>query len=138
MKLRRLKFYLGIIVIFFAVAATADAGVNMDLQKQLTLEDAPIDVVATPDGKYLFVLTDRGNVAVFDEKGIFQNKIHLGNEVDQLEMGPKGGRLYVTSRSGKTIRIISLDFFEEINTKGAPYKGPANAPVTIAVFSDFQ
>ena len=138
MKLSRLQLCLGIIGICFALAATADAGVNMDFQKELKLEDAPVDVVATVDGKYLFVLTDRGDVAVFDEKGVLQKKVHVGNKVDQIKMGPKGNRLFVTSHSGKTIRIISLDFFEEINIKGAPYKGSANAPVVIALFSDFQ
>ncbi len=126
------------ITLFFATATASFAGVNMDLEHKLVLEDAPIDVVATPDGKYMFVLTSRGNITVFDQNGVVQNKIQAGDGADQIRMDPKGDRLFVTNRTEKTVRVISLDFFVEIDTAGAPYKGPENAPVVLAVFSDFQ
>ena len=126
------------IALFFTTATTPFAGVNMDLQHKLTLEDPPLDVVATPDGKYMFVLTSKGNISVFNQDGVLQNKIHVGDGVDQIRMDPKGNRLFVSSRTEKSVRIISLDFFVEIKTADAPYKGPDNAPVVLAVFSDFQ
>jgi len=112
--------------------------VNMDLQHKLTMDNPPLDVVTTPDGKYTFVLTNKGNISVFNQDGVLQNKVHVGDQVDQIKMDPLGNRLFITSRSEKTIRILSLDFFVEINTAEAPFKGPRNAPVVLAVFSDFQ
>ena len=139
MKLNHLKFlFLSIIVVFFATATTPFAGVNMDLQHKLTMDNPPLDVVATPDGKYIFVLTDKGNISVFNQDGVLQNKVHVGDQVDQIKMDPQGLRLFITSRTEKTIRVLTLDFFVEINTAGAPFKGPRNAPVVLAVFSDFQ
>jgi DNA-binding beta-propeller fold protein YncE len=123
---------------FIAAVSTPFAGVNMDIQHKLTLDNPPLDVVASPDGKFIFVLTDTGDISVFDRKGILQNKIHVGDEVDQIKMGPQGNRLFVTSRSKKAIQIIDLDFFVEIDTADSPTKGPRNAPVVLAVFSDFQ
>ena len=137
MKRNHLKLLFAI-SLFFATGATSFAGVNLDLQHKLILEDPPIDVVATPDGKYMFVLTNKGNISVFDQEAVLQNKIHVGDGVDQIRMDPKGDRLFVSSRTGKSVRIIALDFFVEIKTADAPYKGPHNAPVVLAVFSDFQ
>ena len=130
--------FLFIGIMLFATVSTPFAGVNMDLQHKLTMDNPPLDVVATPDGKYIFVLTNKGNISVFDQNGVLQNKIHVRDQVDQIKMDPQGNRLFITSRSEKTIQIISLDFFVEINTADAPFKGPRNAPVVLAVFSDFQ
>ena len=139
MKSNRLKLlFLFTTILFFATATTLLAGVNMDLQHKLTMDNPPLDVVATPDGKYIFVLTDKGNISVFDQNGVLQNKIQVGGQVDQIKMDPQGRRLFVTSRSEKTLQILALDFFVEINTADAPFKGPRNAPVVLAVFSDFQ
>lgn len=139
MKPSHLKLlFLFTIALFFAPAVTSFAGVNMDLQHKLTMDNPPLDVVATPDGKYIFVLTDKGNISVFDQNGVLQNEIHVGDQVDQIKMDPQGRRLFVTSRSEKTVRILALDFFVEIDTADSPTKGPRNAPVVLAVFSDFQ
>ena len=139
MKSNHLKLlFLCITIMLFSTVSTPFAGVNMDLQHKLTMDNPPLDVVATPDGKYIFVLTDKGNISVFDQNGVLQNKFHVGDQVDQIKMDPQGNRLFITSRSEKTIRILALDFFVEINTADAPFKGPRNAPVVFAVFSDFQ
>jgi hypothetical protein len=34
--------------------------------------------------------------------------------------------------------ILVLDFIQNIDVSDSPFKGPADAAVTIAVFSDFQ
>ena len=139
MKLNHLKLlFLFTTILFFATATTPFAGVNIDLQHKLTMDNPPLDVVATPDGKYIFVLTDKGNISAFNQDGVLQNKVHVGDQVDQIKMDPQGLRLFITSRTEKTIRVLTLDFFVEINTAGAPFKGPRNAPVVLAVFSDFQ
>ncbi|MCD6294831.1 MAG: hypothetical protein J7M20_07905 [Deltaproteobacteria bacterium] len=130
--------FLFIMIMFFSTVSTPFAGVKMDFQHKLTVDNPPLDVVTTPDGKYIFVLTNKGNLSVFDQNGALQNKIHVGDQVDQIKMDPQGNRLFITSRSGKTIQIIALDFFVEINTADAPFKGPRDAPVVFAVFSDFQ
>lgn len=139
MKFKNLGLvFLFIGFIFFAAVPTPFAGVKMDLQHNLILGNPPLDVVASPDGKFIFVLTDTGDISVFDRKGILQNKIHVGDEVDQIKMDPQGDRLFATSRSKKAIQIIGLDFFVEIDTADSPTKGPRNAPMVLAVFSDFQ
>ena len=38
----------------------------------------------------------------------------------------------------RTLQVVRVGISEAIDIKGAPVKGPSSAPVTIAVFSDFQ
>jgi hypothetical protein len=44
----------------------------------------------------------------------------------------------VTNRETRRVEIVQIDILREINLSGAPFKGREQAPVVIAVFSDFQ
>ena len=114
------------------------AAVETSLQNTLHTEAVPIDVAVSPDGKLTFVLTDEGNVTVYNNLGNLIETIKVGSHIDQIEIGPSGERLFATSRQNKTVEIILLDFISNIETKNAVFKGPEDAPVTIAVFSEFQ
>lgn len=58
--------------------------------------------------------------------------------MDQIRVAPKGDSLFLNSRENKTIQIVNLDFVVDIDVAGSPFKGREDAPVTIAVFNDFQ
>ncbi len=127
--------------VFLTVLTAASwvyAAVELNLQKTLKPDGAPIDVVVSQDGNLTFVLTDKGNVLIYDQIGNLKDTVAVGSHIDQIEIGPQGERLFAASRQNKTVDIITLDFIHEINTLGSPSKGPQEAPVTIAVFSDFQ
>ena len=112
--------------------------VEWNIQKTLKFEEAPIDVALASDGNRMFVLTQLGEIIIYSDSGDEQARLKVGNHVDSIKLGPRGDTLILQSRENKTIQIVSLDFILDINVAGSPYKGPANAPVTIAVFSDFQ
>ena len=138
MRTNFLRLFFLAVGLFLAAATISFAGVNMDVAHKLTLENPPLDVVSTPDGKFMFVLSEKGIISAFDQNGVLQNEIHVGKEVERIKMDPQGTRLFITSRSGKSVQVIALDFFVEINTADTPSKGPQNAPVVLVVFSDFQ
>ena len=125
-------------IVLLMTASWVQGAVEMSLQKTLQTEAAPIDVTISPDGRSIFVLTDDGNVVVYDNLGNPKDTIKVGSHINQIEIGPRGERLFATSRINKTVGIILLDFIRNINTKGSAFKGPEDAPVTIAVFSEFQ
>jgi len=126
------------VMVLMATASWVHAAVETSLQITLQTEAIPIDVSVSPDGRSTFVLTDQGNVVVYDHLGNLTETIKVGSHIDQIEIGPGGERLFATSRQNKTVEIILLDFISNINTRGAVFKGPEDAPVTIAVFSEFQ
>ena len=114
------------------------AAVEVKIEKTLQTDSAPIDVIVSADGRTTFVLTDNGYVLVYDHRGELTESIEIGSHIDGIDLDPGGERLYATSRQNKTVDIIQLSFIKKINTNGAKFKGPANAPVIIAVFSEFQ
>jgi len=127
-----------IVLIFVTTASRVQAAVETSLQNTLKTDAVPIDVTVSSDGRSTFVLTDDGKVAVYDDQGNLTDAFKVGAHVDQIEVDPSGERLFASSRQNKTVEIIQLDFISNINTAGSAIKGPADAPVTIAVFSEFQ
>jgi hypothetical protein len=133
------KFWLAPAFLTVLTAASwVFAAVEMNLQKTLTTDGAPVDVVVSQDGSLTFVLTDNGKVLIYDRIGNLTDTVEIGPHIDQIEIGPQGEKLFAASRQNKTVEIITLDFIHEINTLGSPSKGPHEAPVVIVVFSDFQ
>jgi DNA-binding beta-propeller fold protein YncE len=124
--------------ITWATISSVFAAVESRLQKTLAIDGVPVDVVVSQDGKRTFVLIAGGNVSIYDQLGNQTDTINVGPHVDQIEIGPRGERLFASSRQNKTVEIIRLDFIHKINTLGSPSKGSFEAPVVIAVFSDFQ
>jgi len=133
------KSWLVLTVVGLLAAATgAYAAVETSLLNTLQTGAVPIDLAVSPDGKSTFVLTDEGIVVVYDHLGQLNDTIEVGAHIDQIEIGPGGERLFATSRQNKTVEIFLLDFISRIETEGSVFKGPEDAPVTIAVFSEFQ
>ncbi len=127
-----------VIVVGAAVNIFAAGNVEWNILKTLQLEATPIDVAITPDGRRIFVLTDQGEVVIYSSTGKMEAKIDVGQHVDQLKLGPKGTSLILSSGRNKTVQIVTLDFIQKINVSGAPFKGPEDAAMVIAVFDDFQ
>jgi hypothetical protein len=124
-----------LIAVFFV--ANSFAEVVFSVQEILKMADTPLDVAVPQDGKYIFVLTEHGDIKVYLPDGQLKESINVGKHVDQIEVGPEG-YLLLKSRKNKTIEMLTIDFIQDINIEGSPFKGPADAPVVIAVFSDFQ
>ena len=95
-------------------------------------------MAVSPDGKSTFVLTDKGTVLIYDEQGDLKDTINIGPHIDQIVIGPSGERLFAASRRNKTVEIILLSYINQINTAESPFTGAEDAPVVIAIFSDYE
>ena len=125
-----------LIVAVFAV--NSPALVEWDVRQLLKTDTPPIDVAVSRNGKWVFVLTAPGNILIYTPDGELKDKIVVGKHIDQIKTGPNEELLLLKSRKNKTVEILVLDFIRDINISGSPFKGPKDAPVVIAVFSDFQ
>jgi protein-disulfide isomerase len=86
----------------------------------------------------IYVLNPKGELLIYNINGHLTERINVGKSYDRLKLVQGPDILFLSSRKDKTIQIIQLEFVQNINTLGSPFKGSENAPVIIAVFSEFQ
>lgn len=99
---------------------------------------SPVDVAVSWDSRWVYVLTNKGELLLYSEDGRLQKRMNVGSGVTSIGAGPSDGWLLLSDRKSKTIRLVSLNLEYDIQLSGSPFKGPANAPVVVAVYSDFQ
>ena len=137
-RIRISTAHLFICFFFLILSQNAFADIDWTTIKQFDLSSKPLDVATSDDGRMVFVLT-RGEIIVYSpaKNNIFK-RIPLDQEFDKIEYSSRGSILVLTSSTLNTLKIIRVDQIYDIDISGLPFKGPANAPVTIAVFDDYQ
>ncbi|SPD76289.1 conserved exported hypothetical protein [uncultured Desulfobacterium sp.] len=136
MRLRHLVSLL-ILLIFPILPSQGHAKVEWSIYRTLNLDAQPLDVAVSVNGRWIFVLTEQSDILIFLD-GNLEDRIKVGNHIDQIEVGPREELLLLKSRQNKTIQVLALEFIKDINIIESPFKGPVDAPVVIAIFSDFQ
>ncbi len=136
-KPRKTVFLLSL---FIGVAFVSDGfpSVEWDIRSTLKLEVSPLGVAFSTNGRWIFVLTEQGEILIYSGDGKLNDKFTVGKHVGGIEAGHREDTFFLTSRKNKTVYVITLNFIYDIKVSGSPFKGPADAPVVIAVFDDYQ
>jgi hypothetical protein len=136
------QIIIGIALVFIAGLLFVTSGVADNIEwavsRQLDLKAPSLDVCASADGKWLYILS-AGEVAVYsfaDDKIV--NRIPIDKAFDKMAYVKEKNALVVTSHTGNQLQIIQLDVVYQFNLSGLPYKGPRDAPVTLVAFGDYQ
>jgi hypothetical protein len=135
---RQLALFLMVLVFLLTGFDESLATVEWDVRQTLKIEKSPRDAVMSVNGKWIYVLTDEGEILIYAPNGKLRDRISVGGSIDGIKAGPREDTLLLTSRKDSTVQIITLDFVYNIKVEGSPFKGPADAPVVIATFNDFQ
>ena len=106
--------------------------------REFQLANPPVDIAHSLDGRYAFVLTAENEVEVYDAAGTLQGTIPVDKGVTSIALDPRGQYLHMSDREKKKFYTLAVDVIANITTDDAPTKGNKDAPVTIAIFSDFQ
>jgi hypothetical protein len=134
----RTGIFLVTLFLLFTWLASSPATVEWNVAGTLNLKEKALDAAISLNGKWIFVLTYEGEILIYSLDGKLKDKISVGKSVESIKVGPREDVLVLTSGKAKTVQIIILDFIQEINVSGSPFKGNADAPVAIATFNDFQ
>lgn len=123
---------------FAAVDTTPPSRIVWSVENSWDLPAKPLDIVYSLDGKRVFILTDQQTVLVYDNMGEQTGSIPVDKGVSAIDIAPRGERLFLINQETKAFSDLTIDFIADINTAGSPFLGLATAPVTIAVFTDFE
>jgi predicted DsbA family dithiol-disulfide isomerase len=129
----------GFIFLIFGICTSATgAELEWQIEKKIELESPAIDMALSLDGQRAFLLDKKGNLNVYKVDGALEGTIPVGKEFDHIQPGPSPELIFISNRKKKTIDLLTIDFVQDINIEGAPFKGPENAPVVLSLFTDFQ
>jgi Family of unknown function (DUF6476) len=140
-KLMKSRFAVFLVTLFLLItwlSSTSPATVEWDVAGTLNLKEKPRDAAMALNGKWIFVLTDKGEILIYSSDGKLEDTISVGEGVEGIKVGPREDILLLTSGKDKTVQIITLDFIQEINLSGSPFRGKVDAPVAIVTFNDFE
>jgi hypothetical protein len=140
-KMQRLYVVLAILIVsqWATVGfAKAEAEVDWTLEKQMDVEDVPLDVASSTDGQMIFILVPQKILVYSVPENRIINRIPLEEAFDRLTYSTRDNSLILSGSVSKKVMFISLEMVYDIPVSDLPFKGPENAPVTIAVFNDYQ
>ena len=124
--------------LLFCFSGMVMAEVEKGESRLLQLNAKPIDMASSADGKYTFVLAEGGKIFILDGSGTIKDTLSVNESVVSIGTSPKGDFLLLADSKSNTHEIVRISFVVDIDIAGLPFKGPADAPVVVAVFSDYQ
>jgi len=137
--LRCLLFLLPVPLIMVAALQTTYAD-SIDWQQisNWKLEVKPLAMVHTLDNQKVYILGDDHKVHVYTTQGVKLGSIPVDEGVTAIDIAPRGEMLYLINGENNSFTSLAISFVTPIDVTGAPFLGNENAPVVLAVFSDFQ
>lgn len=123
---------------FAATDTQTSSKIQWKVEKSWKLPNTPLDIVYTLDGKRVFILTDQKEILAYSANGELLGAIPVDKGVSAIDIAPRGEKLYLINQAENSFSDLSVSFIVNIDTTGSPFLGNENAPVTIAVFTDFE
>jgi len=120
----------------------APAGEDNRLEWQVIsrwqIEATPVDIVHSLDGKMVFILDNQHRILVYNNQGQLQGRIPVGEGVTRIDIAPQGEALYLIDGKENSFTSLAMSYVMDIDITGSPFKGKVDAPVTLAIFTDFE
>jgi protein-disulfide isomerase len=132
-----------LLLLLLLLPGAALARVDAEITHSIKTETPPRDLAGSTDGQWLYVLTEGGRVQVYGADGALNDVIKVDPAMDRISVAGFAGagiddKVYVSSSKNGAVQALAVSFAVSVDTTGAPFVGPANAPVEIVVFSDFE
>ena len=116
----------------------ASAAVSGNLENSFSNSGEVLDTAFSGNGKMFFVLNRSGELLVYSPAGKLLNTIKTDGKADLIAASPAADKVFLTDTDNNMTQVMAIETTFDIQTEGLPTKGPANAPVVVAIFSDFQ
>ncbi|MGA9237273.1 MAG: hypothetical protein WBV91_20800 [Desulfobacterales bacterium] len=134
----KVTVFVSTLAALFCLLPVCFAALDWNVIQTFNLKDPPLDVAFSTSRNKVFILTGEGQIQVYEPNGTLDETMDVGKGFDRLWHIQGSDVVLLSSREKKIVQIIELNFVEQIDISGSPFRGPENAPVVVAVFSDFE
>ena len=114
------------------------ASVAWSARQVSVMESKSPDVPVSSEGKSALGHMLVQDIRIYGPALESKDGIGFGIQLDRMEVRPNGGTLVAKTQKESTVQETSPQSAQDDNLSFSPFKGKADAPVVISVFSDFQ
>ena len=95
-------------------------------------------MVQSVDGQFVFILTDNHKLLIYEANGKLKGSVDVSPGITAIDSDARGENILLIDKENNTFQSFSIDFVVDVDISGSPFKGKADAPVTMVIFSDFE
>jgi len=114
------------------------AETDLEVLNRIELEATPLDVAVSDDGLWVYVLTDDARLYIYTREGHLQGTVDVPQGSQQIAASPIEDVLVVANSVEHSLETVRIDLEHTFSSEDSPTLGPADAPVTIVEFTDFE
>jgi protein-disulfide isomerase len=129
---------MGLVGILVLAADVNCADIEGEVIDTRTFAKPPLYLLLSSQGTYFYVLLPGGRLDVYDRGGKLSGSIKVDPAFKSISPGPSEDLLWLSAPTRTDAQLLAVNVVRDIPTAGSPSQGPADAPVTIVVFSDFE
>jgi len=111
---------------------------TLEILEEIAIDAKPIDVAVSADGYWIYVLTADARVQVYSAQGQLKGWAPVATGAREITCGPEDEVIFVSNDERQTVQIVRISLVHDFPIAHSPVKGPANAPVTLTLFTDFE
>jgi len=124
-------------LLFTCLPPAVNAGLEWKTLQKVKLAEQALDVTASFDGKLIFSLTPGAILVYAADENRFIDRIPVAGGFTRIAFS-HDERLILSAADPAQLEIIKYDRVYDINIENRPFKGAADAKVTLVVFDDYQ
>jgi len=132
------RLFLSVLLIGIVLWQPCSAEVGLEILRNIAVDATPVDVAVSEDGRWIYVLTDDPRLHIYSQKGTLKGTVAVPDGSQRIANGPGDDVLLVTNPTKQTVHAVRVNLQHEFTSEKSPSKGPADAPVTLMLFTDFE
>lgn len=136
MKAKRLFLFVLLLGTVFGQPCSAE--VDLEVLGNIAVDATPVDVAVSEAGRWIYVLTGDARLHIYSQKGALKGTVAVPPGSQRIVSGPGDDILFVTNTENRTVQAVRVNLQHEFTSAQSPTKGPAEAPVTLTLFTDFE
>jgi len=136
--MKKCLYYMTALLLVMTASQPCLAEVDLDLLNSIPLAAEPLDVAESEDGRRIYVLTGDAHVRIYSNDGALIGTVAVPEGSRRITTSRQEDVLLVTNPAKRALEVVRINLQHDFSVEGSPSKGPADAPVTLVLFTDFE